>query len=325
MKHVRCLLLTAAGLGLCLLNIIPAFAQEKPETPASKDTTTPAVRLSPEQLKRYEGYYQNPQSEDVKLRLVLVNDTLHVRPVWNSVDFQLIPVSDTVFYDPEEKGGGRQLIRFVKDSQGIVRALTDGGNLFWSKLANYTPVELKEIVHTQKQLKVFEGLYGSETNQADFVQLTERDNKLILKQYWNGDEIAFVPDSASHFFSREQRLLKLKFYRAADGSIRGMQAFNKENWKKIKQPVVSPGLLKTFEGRYRLKEDSDDVIGVTATASGLVLKQLWDGREIVVRLLAESFFYNKNQAYTLYFRKDKDGAVVGALALDTDEFEKMKE
>jgi hypothetical protein len=104
-----------------------------------------------------------------------------------------------------------------------------------------------------------------------------------------------------------------------------MQAFNKETFNKTKQPVVSAELLRTFEGKYRLKEDSDDVIRVMATDSCLVLKQLWDGKEIAVHLLGESFFYNKDQAYTLYFRKNKEGAVIGALALDTDEFEKMKE
>jgi len=317
--------MAAAGLGLVLGSAIAAFAQEKPQNGALKDTTTPTIRLSSEQLKKYEGYYQNPQNEDVKLRAVLVGDTLHLRPVWNDVDFRLISVSDTEFYNLAEGGLVRQQFIFVIDSQGIVRALTLGGDLFWNKLVNYTPVEPKEIAHTPQQLKVFEGLYGSETNEGAFVELTERDNKLILKQYWNGEDIVFVPDSALHFFSREQRLLKLKFNLAADGSIRGMQAFNKETFDKMKQPPVSRTLMKRFEGNYRLKEDSDDVIRVTAMDSGLMVKQLWDGKEIAVRLLAASFFYNKDRAYTLYFRKDKEGAVIGAVALDADEFEKMKE
>ncbi len=325
MRYARCLAMAAVALGLVLGNPIAVLAQQKPQNGASKDTTPPAIRLSPEQLKRYEGYYQNPENEDVKLRAVLVGDTLHLRPVWNDVDFRLISVSDTEFYNLAEGGLVRQKFIFVIDSQGIVRALALGGDLFWNKLVNYTPVEQKEIAHTPKELKVFEGVYGSETNQGAFVELTERDNKLILKQYGNGEDIVFVPDSALHFFSREQRLLKLKFNRAADGSIRGMQAFNKETFDKMKQPSVSMTLMKRFEGNYRLKEDSDDVIRVTAMDSGLVVKQLWDGKEIAVRVLAASFFYNKDRAYTLYFRKDKDGAVLGALALDTDEFEKMKE
>jgi hypothetical protein len=325
MRNVRRFLMPFAVPGLVLQHAISGFAQEKPQAPAPKDTTPPAIRLLREQLKGYEGYYQNPENEDVKIRAVLIGDTLHLRPVWNDVDFRLIPVSDTVFYNLAEGGLLRQQFIFVKDSRGAFWALTPGGNIFWKKLVNYTPVEPREIAHTPVQLKVFEGTYKSETSEGDFLQLTERDNKLILKQYWNGEEIIFEPDSTLHFFSREERLLKLKFDRAADGSIQKMQAFNKETWRKTQPPPISPGLLKPFEGRYRLKEDSDDVIHVTASDSGLVLKQLWDGKEIVVRPLTESFFYNKALSYTLYFRKDKAGAVIGALALGADEFEKIKE
>ncbi len=312
-------------LGAVLLITVAATAQEKPQGRSPKDSTPTAIRLSPEQLKGYEGYYRNPQNDEAIVRVVLVEDTLRIRPVWNTVDFQFIPSSDTVFIGPATPEGNRQVIRFVKDRQGMVRQLSPGEGPFWNKLVNYTPVEPKEMVHNPGQLKVFEGTYGSKTNASDLVQLTERDNKLILLQYWNGEEVAFVPDSTLHFFSREQRLLKLRFSREEDGSVRRMQAFNKENWEKVKTPVVSRSLLRGFEGKYRLKDDPDDLILVTAADSGLVVRQLWDGKEMVVIPLAESFFYNKERTYTLYFKKDKDGAVVAAIALDTDKFEKIKE
>jgi hypothetical protein len=323
MKHIRFLLIVAASTSLSLLWLLPCRAQERP-----RDTAAPAeIRLSPEQLKAYEGYYQLSGNENVKIRLVLVENYLHLKPIWNEVDIRLVPVSDSVFSSGSGENDKPQYLRFVKDAHGVIQRFTSGGGEenYFNRLKDYKPVERKEIAHTPKQLKAFEGTYQSQKNPDVIVGLSERDNKLVMKQYWNGEDVLFVPDSALHFFSREQRLLNLKFSRGGDGSIRNVEAFNKEKFDKIKQPPVSLALMKPFEGRYRLKEDSDDVIRVTATDSGLVIRQLWDGKEIVVRPLTESFFYNKNHAYTLYFRKDKDGGVVEALALDTDEFEKIKE
>jgi hypothetical protein len=314
------------GSGSGLFGTHPATAQGTPKD--SRDTAAPVeIRLSPEQLKAYEGYYQLSANEDVKIRLVLVENYLHLKPMWNEVDIRLVPVSDTVFSSGNGENGKPQYLKFVKDAHGVIQRFTGGGGPenYFNRLKDYKPVERKEIAHTPKQLKAFEGIYQSQMNPDDLVGLSERDNKLVLKQYWNGEDVLFVPDSALHFFSREDRLFNLKFNRGADGSIRGLEAFNKEKFDKVKQPRVSLALMKPFGGSYRLKADSDDVIRVTATDSGLVIRQLWDGKEFVMRPLTESFFYNKNQAYTLYFKKDKDGEVVRAIALGADEFEKVKE
>jgi len=317
-------LLACIGFGFGLFVTHPATGQDTPKN--SRDTAAPVeIRLSPEQLKACEGYYQFSKNEDVKIRLVLVENYLHLKPIWNDVDIRLVPVSDSVFRSGNGENGELQYITFVKDAHGVIQRFTNGGENYFNRLKDYKPIERKEIDHTPQQLKAFDGVYQSQMNPGAIMGLSERDNKLVLKQYWDGEEVLFVPDSALHFFSREQRLLNLKFSLGADGSIRSLEAFNKEEFDKIKQPPVSLALMKPFEGRYRLKEDSDDVIRVTATDSSLVIRQLWDGKEIVVRPLAESFFYNKDHAYTLYFKKDKDGGVVGALALDADEFEKIKE
>ena len=297
--------------------------QEQP-----RDTAAPVeIRLSRDQLKAYEGYYQMSGNENVKVRLVLVENYLHLKPIWNEVDIRLVPVSDSVFSSGNGENGKPQYLTFVKDTHGVIQRFTTGGGEenYFNRLKDYKPVERKEIAHTPKQLKVFEGIYQSQRDPDDIVGLSERDNKLVMKQYWNGEDVLFVPDSTLHFFSREQRLLNLKFNRGADGSIGSVEAFNKEKFDKIRKPPVSLTLMRPFEGSYRLKADSDDVIRLTATDSGLVVRQLWDGKEIVVRPLTGSYFYNKNHAYTLYFRKDKDGAVVGATALGADEFEKIKE
>jgi hypothetical protein len=310
-------------LGAVLLTTVAAIAQEKPQGLSPKDTASPVIRLSRAQLMGYEGYYRNPENDEAIVRVILVNDTLRIRPVWNTVDFPIIPASDTLFFNPEPAEGRRQEIGFIKDRQGFVRKLSTGPNFFWSKLANYTPIERKEMTHTADQLKAFEGVYGSTTNGSAFVWLSERDNKLFLRQFWNDEEVIFVPDSSLHFFSREERLLFLTFSREDDGSIRKMQAYNKENWEKVKATVISRSLLNGYEGRYRLKEDPDDVIQVTATDSALVVKELWDGRQLVFKPLAEFFFYSKEQSSTLHFKKKKDGTLV--LNLNTEELEKIKE
>jgi hypothetical protein len=56
-----------------------------------------------------------------------------------------------------------------------------------------------------------------------------------------------------------------------------------------------------------------------------VVKQLWDGKETVVDPLADFYFYNKAQKYSVAFRKDEAGAITGVLVLNKDLFEKVKE
>jgi hypothetical protein len=83
--------------------------------------------------------------------------------------------------------------------------------------------------------------------------------------------------------------------------------------------------MKAFEGKYQLKEDPDDIILISARDLSLVIKQLWDGKETVVNPLADFFFYDSAEKYSLAFRKDLAGVITGVMILNKDLFEKVKD
>ena len=301
--------------------ILAVQAQETPQ-PVKKE-----VQLSPQQMKALEGVYQFSQNKEMNVQFTAQGSILMGKLLWNNNQIKLLAESDSVFNSAEPVEEGRTLtIRFRKDQGGMFnRVLVGGSNDVWNKVNDYKPVVKTEISHTPEQLKMFEGLYNDQGNKSLFIEIKEKDNKLNFKQYWNNNEMTLVPDSALHFFSREQTLFTASFFKDGNGDITRMLAFGRDKWDKLKPAQFTPQQMKVFEGKYQLKDDKDDLIRVTATATGLVVTQLWDKKEIILEPKTETFFYCGPQSYSLNFIKDKDGAVTQALVLNTDLFEKVKE
>ena len=99
------------------------------------------------------------------------------------------------------------------------------------------------------------------------------------------------------------------------------------------QPVIkkeiqlTPRQLKAFEGKYRFQfeKGKDAFLQITAGKDHLVLKQLWDGKEISFVPESELEFFCKDKPFPLKFIKDKNGNVIQMLAFDKDLWEKVKE
>ena len=189
----------------------------------------------------------------------------------------------------------------------------------------------KTIQHSTEKLKAFEGFYRFQNNKEAFLQITANGNNLVLKQLWDGKEIVFEQDSALDFYSKAQSF-PLKFKDSA-GMIIQVLAFNKDVWDKIKnyKPVIKKEIqlsgkqLKTFEGKYKMNGgDEDDSLQITAKGNKLILKQLWDGREIVFAPESALEFFCKDQAFPLKFSKGQDGAVTQVLAFNKDVWLKVK-
>jgi hypothetical protein len=101
-------------------------------------------------------------------------------------------------------------------------------------------------------------------------------------------------------------------------------AFGRDIWDKARALSLTPEQVKGFEGKYRLKEDPDDIIQMTASGLNLTIKQLWDGKETVVSPRTNVFFYNEKLGYLCTFKIDASGDVTGVFLLGNDYFEKIK-
>jgi hypothetical protein len=266
------------------------------------------------QLKKFEGIFQNQQNKDQYVQFTADSNSLRAKLLWNGGQVQLYPGSDLEFIAKE---GERVTIKFVRDPDGSINQMSVGDNGVWKRATDYHPIVKTEISHTPAQLKIYEGLYQLRPGLDRFIQFTEKGNKLILKQHWDGQETPFVPDSAWQFFNRDQLQFTLDFKKDAAGNITQVLAFKRDLWSKVEKTHYGPEEMKAFGGKYQLSVDSDDVIQIRPSGGDLVIKQLWDGKETIVSPLAALYFYNAKENLPFYFSKNSDGAITKASSYES--------
>ena len=289
----------------------------------AQDQPKHTVQLSSKQLKSYEGVFQNPRNNDMNVQFVVKDDGLTAKLLWNNVELKLTPESDSVFTVHTEEEGPDHII-FVKDAAGMVTKISLGRNEFWNKVDNYKPVVKVEMKHTAEQLKPYEGLYQLQGNRPRFIQMTVKDNGIVLKQHWDATEIRLLPETELDFFSREAPLFSCTFTKATDGTVTQALIFKRDKWDKLKKIELTTTQLKTVEGKYQFKDDPDNYIQLTIRNNKLVVKQLWDNKEIILDPQTETYFYNNEQSYPLQVMKDQQGKVIQVLVLGIDLFDKVE-
>ena len=84
--------------------------------------------------------------------------------------------------------------------------------------------------------------------------------------------------------------------------------------------TISPKDLKAYEGYYKFQfeKDKDAFIHITATEKGLVLKQMWDGKEIPFTPQSTFDFVDDSGNFPLKFTKDRTGKFTQVLAFNRD-------
>jgi hypothetical protein len=248
---------------------------------------------------------------------------LNAKLLWNNNELKLTPESDSVFAVKTEEEGPDH-IKFVRDAAGVVTKISLGRNEYWSKVNNYKPVVKEEMKHTPAQLKPFEGVYQLQGNRPRYLQMTVKENALIIKQHWDGTEIRMLPETELDFFSREMPIFSCTFTKGTDGTVMQALIYKRDKWDKLKKISMTKEQVQLLEGKYQFKDDPDNYIQLTVRKNMLVVKQLWDNKEIILEPQTETYFYNNEQSYPLQVMKDKDGNVTQVLVLGIDLFEKIK-
>lgn len=84
--------------------------------------------------------------------------------------------------------------------------------------------------------------------------------------------------------------------------------------------TIRPKDLKTYEGYYKFQfeKGTDSYIHIKATEKGLVLQQMWDGKEIAFTPKTALDFINDDGQFPLKFTKEKNGAITHVLAFNRD-------
>lgn len=76
--------------------------------------------------------------------------------------------------------------------------------------------------------------------------------------------------------------------------------------------------LKIFEGYYQAAFNSDFYLQILIKEKQLMLRQLWDGKEIIFEAQSELEFFNKEMQFPLKFSRDGKGKIKELLAFNRD-------
>jgi hypothetical protein len=178
-------------------------------------------------LKLFEGYYQFDQDPEIYVQILVRNDQLILKQLWDKKEITFTRHSDLEFSD-----NGNFSLVFSKNPSGKISSLLAFGRDKWNRVANYHPIVKKAITLSAEQLAAFTGTYKLKNNKDDlFIKFSVQGKYLVAKEMWSGKEIIVVPESADTFFGKDQRY-PLYFKRDASGKVQSAIIFKKDVWEK---------------------------------------------------------------------------------------------
>jgi hypothetical protein len=281
-----------------------------------KNVSGKSAKFNADPLKAIEGLYRVPD-KSAYIKLSEVNNVLVVKQLWDGDEFSLKQKSGLEFTRADAAP-----FKFIKDKGGNVTQALAFDHDIWLKANNS---DFKEAALNTQQLKALEGIYQSEANKAVYVRVIAKQNKLIAKQLWDGKETPMLAQSDVSFLVHVGYLRIVKFTKNDEGIATKFSTLNKGDWNKVDSyhPIDQIKLpaqdLKKFEGYYEFRERKGQFLQIIATGNGLVLKQLWDNREIDFAATSPLEFLAKdNPQFTLKFTADNAGRITQVLAFGQD-------
>ena len=200
--------------------------------PFQNDLSEPAqeFRLTAEELKAFEGYYQFEQNANAYLQVTRKDNGLIAKQLWDGREFFMVPKSALEFQSQNEEFPAK----FSKDAKGRITQVLVFHRDTWKKVDTYIPK--KYITLSAEKLKRFEGRYTFqfESGTDSFIQITAMPDHLLLTEQWSGNKVKFLPISELEFYS-EERAFPLKFGKDNNGNITTALAFDRDLWTKLKQ------------------------------------------------------------------------------------------
>lgn len=207
---------------------------------------------------------------------------------------------------------------------------------FFINVAAVQAVQAKTIAASvsawDTPLTAFEGIYKQKDNAYAYFKVTANGDKLIAKRIEGDQQITLTRKGEFNFEMPDDdgdELVPVVFSKNAAGIIAQVLVGGRQVWLRVDKyvpiPVItlSPAQLKAFVGKYVLEQKNDTYIQITATDAGLVLKQLWNGKEVSFAAIADDAFLNKQIGFPLKFTKDANGNVVKVVAFDKDWWDKV--
>jgi hypothetical protein len=194
----------------------------------SAQTTTTAQAAS---LKPFVGKYQFTDNKGVFLQIMLKDDNLVLKQLWDNQEIPFKQTSELEFYNDEHQFP----LKFTKSNTGEITQVLAFNRDVWNRVADdYTLPKQKTIKLSAEQLKPFEGKYELKSGDGDaddIVQVTSADGHLVIKHVDNVSNILAVSELE---FVTEDQTFTVKFTKAADGTVTQAVVNNRDVWLKSK-------------------------------------------------------------------------------------------
>ncbi len=198
--------------------------------PTHAETLNKRISASVRQSTGFEGYYHFDKDKNLYLQIIMKNNKLVLKQLWDDREIPFEQKSALYFYNVQESFP----LTFSKDANGEIISLLAFGRDTWIKVKEYKPVEKKQVVLSAEQMHAFAGRYRiAKDDQEAFLQFTVNGNTLEVKELWSGKLYTIVPESELVFFGRKT-YFPVVFSKDKDGNISQALIFNKDVWEKLK-------------------------------------------------------------------------------------------
>jgi len=277
-------------------------------------------------LKAFEGYYKFQfDGKDVYIEITTRENGLTLKQLWDGEVIRFARKSALEF----KAVSADFPMKFTKAADGTITHVLAFDRDLWTRANDYKPVEIKEVKLSVAQLKALEGYYQLRSNK-NYIQFFVQDNRLMAKQLWDEKLHQMIAESDLDFRSKEAGL-PVKFVKDSKGLITQAVANQTEimdkvnGYKPAEKKVVklSEEQLKAVSGYYQSPRNQNGYVQVAASAGGIVVRQMWDGKEKL--LTPESPLTFSAGDYEVVFSKDPDGAVTQLLAFGKDVWKKVND
>lgn len=215
--------------GAILQEVIQSVARAYDWKGFLNDEVKKIVDLSENELKAFEGFYRATEGNNY-IRFRVKERQLALTQLWDGREILFSPESGLDFFCKDFPFP----LKFTRKDGAITEVLAFDRDV-WVKDDNYRLVDKKAIRLTPPQLKIFEGKYQMQHNKGFVIQITAANDHLIVKQLWDGHEMAFVPESELSFFARNNQFFPLRFIKARGGEIAQVIAFERDVLEKVKE------------------------------------------------------------------------------------------
>jgi hypothetical protein len=207
-------------------------------------------------------------------------------------------------------------------------------SLCFTNPAKAGTVAVKTAIADTTSMKAFEGIYQLKSNAHGYIQITVANKTLLAKIIDGNKQFVLTRKGDLTFETLDNdgdETIPITFAKSDAGEITGAAVGDKDqltrvkNYVPVKELKLTAAQLKAYEGKYEFDQRKGTFLTITATADGLVLKQLWDDKEIPFIAVADNEFLNKEAMFPLKFTMDANGNAIKVLAFNRDSWDKVKE